>query len=382
MYRYRFLILMEAKKKKVTIGSSIVSVLATLGLSLLEEDKISKMFYNFFSDSPRLFVILVTFLIILSIYFVLLFINEIRENKQLLGDIEKAKQNNIESLRIIKENHRIELEQEKSQAETTLNNKNEEIRNLSANFKRIISEHEVEIEKLKIEKKSLESNLTITEYQLKEKRDEVLNKEKRLKKKEKENQVLSVGLSDKNNEIEALKKQLKSNFEVDPACSWKHNVLIIDDDENIVSDLRRKLTAKVPNIHIDTLLEIPDYRLASDYEIIISDIFQCAPAEESTSILNAIKEKYPYKFVFAMSIQPAVCQGLRVDGRIIQKDSEHKFVNEFVQIVEDCRKKLDRVHEHWNEVETLLNEHESPENLIQNIKSFYYHFVKRMQIYQ
>lgn len=372
---------MNLSNKTTAIGSSsLLGIVATLLISLLDEPEVAKVCSGLISFSPKITLILLSIILIVCYYSLYRFISLKRESKIQSQRIEEYDNRLIENKKSIDRDYKQKLLNQRDLFNQEIAKKNEELRDFNAKSREIQRNLEHQVGELKRENELVCEKLAEKDSRINQFVVDISSKEKEIKKCQKGIQDLKSKLKEKENEIESLKKQCNVTANVNSGRIWEHNVLIIDDDEDVVTNLRRKLQGI--GIHVDTALEIPDYRFASDYEIIISDVFQCAPAEESTSILNTIKEKYPYKFVYAMSVQPAACQGLEIDGRIIQKDEQFHYVNEIKQLVQDSRKKLDRIHEHWKNTEKNLLNRNVSEELIKNIESFYYNFVKRMQTYQ
>ena len=191
--------------------------------------------------------------------------------------------------------------------------------------------------------------------------------------KEKENEILQ-----KNNEITNLNKLLKKTTTFDDLGSWRHTVLIVDDSSKVIKDLKKRLE-DIP-CDIVYLNRLEDYRLAEDFEIIISDILDCSPGVDAVMTLNIIKKRYPYKFVIAMSSAPAECHGLEVDGSIIEKNTIGiQYVKEVKNRVLQCIESLDNPKEHWDQVYfSLLSKYKTRTNKIETIKNNYMSTLKRL----
>ena len=127
--------------------------------------------------------------------------------------------------------------------------------------------------------------------------------------------------------------------------------------------------------------KIVDYRLAGEFEIIISDIFGCAANQTSTtaSVLNMIKEKYPYKFVLAMSGQPGASSKIDADNDIIYKDEFFQYIITIREKVNLLAKRLDNIEQHWANTSLWLTEKNTSETEIETYKSDYYRFICRIQ---
>ncbi len=372
---------MNISNKKTAIGSTgLLGVVATLFISILDEPEVAQICSRVIMFSPKITLFLLSIVLIVCYYTLYRFLYLSKVNKLQSQEIENNENRLIESKKSLEKGFKNQLLNQKQVFDQEITKKNEEIRNINSQKLEIQRNLDHQSGESKREIELLRDKLTEKESVISQLNTDINLKEKELKRTQKNLQELKNKIKEKDLEIESMKKQCIVTADVNQGRIWEHNVLIIDDDEDVVTNLRRKLQGS--GIHVDTALEIPDYRFASDYEIIISDVFQCAPADVSTSILNTIKEKYPYKFVYAMSVQPAACQGLEIDGRIIQKDEHYNYVNEIIQLVKECRRQLDRIHEHWKKTERKLHDQDVSDDLINNIKSFYYNFVKRMQTYQ
>lgn len=179
-------------------------------------------------------------------------------------------------------------------------------------------------------------------------------------------------------ELEKKKEELKNSLQQDTyeeGQTWKHTVLLVDDDPTTLDAIKDELQG----FDVVGISRIDDYRLAAEFEIIVSDIFGCGPSTTVASVLNMIKQKYPYKFVLAMSAQPAACNHLDTDGEIIFKDDNYKFVISIREKLILLGDKLDCVSEHWEEINRQLQEKKKSPKQIKAIKSNYYRFVNKMQ---
>jgi hypothetical protein len=157
--------------------------------------------------------------------------------------------------------------------------------------------------------------------------------------------------------------------------TWKHTVLIVDD----VSSVRAAIKDELQGFDVVDIERIDDYRLAAEFEIIISDIFDCSPGKTASSVLNTIKNKYPYKYVIPMSGQPGACEGVDFDSEIIYKDNKYKYVTQIRERIVTLSNKLDDVNKHWESVNSFLVDKKKSEKQIETIKSNYYRFVNKMQ---
>lgn len=157
--------------------------------------------------------------------------------------------------------------------------------------------------------------------------------------------------------------------------TWTHTVLIIDD----ARDVRIKIGEELQGFDVVCIGRIDDYRLASEFEIIISDIFGCSVGTTAASVLNTIKEKYPYKVVIPMSTEPAACDRLDADSEPVLKDKNYKFVSKIAHKVRDIGNDLSRANDHWTNVEKRLSSRNYASKDIERIKMNYYRFVNKQQ---
>lgn len=157
--------------------------------------------------------------------------------------------------------------------------------------------------------------------------------------------------------------------------TWKHTVLIVDD----VASVRAAVKDELQGFDVVDIERIDDYRLAAEFEIIISDVFDCSPGTTASSVLNTIKQKYPYKFVLPMSREPGACDGLDVDSDIVYKDDKYKYLVQLRERITSLANKLDNVDKHWEDVNQALIDKKKSEKQIETIKSNYYLFVNKMQ---
>lgn len=160
---------------------------------------------------------------------------------------------------------------------------------------------------------------------------------------------------------------------------WKHSVLIIDDDESVLRLINDELHGQ--GFDIVTISKIEDYRLAAEFEIIISDMYDCSSGTTATSVLNTIKEKYPYKFILPMSHEPGMMGNnrLNVDSNVILKDNDFNYIGQILDKVYSFKEKLDKVNEHWENVNKFLIDSRKTEKQIEMVKLNYYRFVSKMQ---
>ena len=98
-----------------------------------------------------------------------------------------------------------------------------------------------------------------------------------------------------------------------------------------------------------------------------------ATHKNSTSVLNTIKEKYPYKIVIAMSAVPKP-EDLHVDAFVI-KDREKKYAREIRQRIKDYSEKLDDIDKHWLDTYNMLKAGNINSEIILKHKNNYYNFI-------
>lgn len=154
---------------------------------------------------------------------------------------------------------------------------------------------------------------------------------------------------------------------------WKHPILIIDDNETDLGIIMDYL--KGYDFDIVTVKDITDYRIAESFEIIIGDVWGIgASGKDSISVLNTIKEKYPYKIVLAMSSSPATCSGLLIDDVIISKENRSQYPDVLLKKIRQYSSKLDDYNTYWEEIRKNLNNKSEKE--IVRLKNNYYQYIR------
>jgi len=154
---------------------------------------------------------------------------------------------------------------------------------------------------------------------------------------------------------------------------WKHPILIIDDNETDLGIIMDYL--KGYDFDIVTVKDITDYRIAESFEIIIGDVWGIgASGKDSISVLNTIKEKYPYKIVLAMSSSPATCSGLLVDDVIISKENRSQYPDVILKKIRQYSSKLDDYNTHWEDIRKNLNNKSEKEMV--RLKNNYYQYIR------
>jgi hypothetical protein len=113
--------------------------------------------------------------------------------------------------------------------------------------------------------------------------------------------------------------------------------------------------------------------LAENFDIIIGDLMNVGPitSNNSTAVLNAIKERYPYKIVIAMSkVQPNKNE-LLVDD-FISKENRDEFPKEVLKKIMEYSTKMDDIDNHWKATEAKLKDKGMRSEQINQFKSEYY----------
>ena len=160
--------------------------------------------------------------------------------------------------------------------------------------------------------------------------------------------------------------------------SWKHSILICDDQAKVLATISDGL--KGYDYDYVTLKDLSDYRLATNFEIIIGDIFGLGATKDSISVLNTIKEKFPYKVVIAMSASTVneSPEDLRKDIPFVQKDREMKYVKDLRDFIKKYSAELDNVDEHWKKTSETLSLRNVDAQMIETHKKNYYNFINSL----
>lgn len=172
--------------------------------------------------------------------------------------------------------------------------------------------------------------------------------------------IIGIIIDDKKNKDLRIKQKTR-----------KHPVLIFDDERSCLRDLGNKLDGS----QFDTVRvrDVSDYRLAENFDIIIGDLMNVGPitSNNSTAVLNAIKERYPYKIVIAMSkVQPNKNE-LLVDD-FISKENRDEFPKEVLKKIMEYSTKMDDIDNHWKATEAKLKDKGMRSEQINQFKSEYY----------
>ena len=167
----------------------------------------------------------------------------------------------------------------------------------------------------------------------------------------------------------------RSEFHLPNNDRRRHSILIFDDknvDLQLINDYLNGY-----DLDYVLLKDITDYRLAESFEIIIGDIFGLGAGKNSISILNTIKEKYPYKIVLAMSNVPSQIYGLNIDDKIVNKQNRENYPKDIYELIRNYSLKLDNANDHWKHVSSILIGNNISEKEIKRIEFEYCQFIKR-----
>lgn len=150
-----------------------------------------------------------------------------------------------------------------------------------------------------------------------------------------------------------------------------HPVLIFDDEKQCLRDIVSKLAGS--QFDIVTVRDVSDYRLAENFDIIIGDLMKVGPlaANNSIAVLNAIKERYPYKIVIAMSKVRPKSDELLVDD-FISKENRDEFPKEVYRKIIEYSTKMNDIDNHWKRTEVKLKEMGIRSGQINQFKNEYY----------
>ena len=187
-------------------------------------------------------------------------------------------------------------------------------------------------------------------------------------------------------QLYVCKKQLKDRS-TDRLASiekaqWTHSVLIIDDDGGVLEKIENYLKGKIEphKIHLVCIKEIPDYRLASEFEIIISDIHDAGGyGRLAISQLKTIMKEYPYKIVSAATKYPNKDTKSSLEGikRIFNKNNDDIY-REIENFIDNTIVELEDIHKYWESIECKL--HSIREDEIPYFKDCYYDYLERQHL--
>lgn len=158
----------------------------------------------------------------------------------------------------------------------------------------------------------------------------------------------------------------------------KYNVLIIDDQDVDLMKIKTELESGInqKKMHGVYINSIPDYRLAEDFDIIISDIYGAGSgSKESIGALKAITDAYPYKIVAAMSSVTKQETRAKFNGTFLSKRKK----NEIKDFVENSIERLDNLEAFILSVEASLKENGLNEEEIKTKREEYLDFLERMK---
>lgn len=323
--------------------------------------------------------------------------------------LEREYQDQISSTHSESQNDKIVLKEEVAKIKESLNNEREKIIKLEKQkddeinlYKKYLEQKDDELTKsqtdynshiqqkeaviktlideknfLKVQNEELNKRIEMESHESKIKYDSIVEEKNSLVKKLDE---LRLGNEEKLKQIDDLNKLIINDNSFDNINTWRHTVLVIDDKSKVLIDMKNRLDDLVCDIVFINRLE--DYRLVENFEIIISDIQGCSKGDNAVETLNTIKEKYPYKFVFAMSGAPAECHGLKIDGEIIEKDPTGiKYIRNVKELIKRSIEILDNPAEHWENVYYYLApKYKSRTKKIEIVKKNYISTLKRLSL--
>lgn len=281
--------------------------------------------------------------------------DDLREEKSKYDTLKLQTEQAIASLRD-------KINKNENDYSSAITEKQGQIRNLNE----LIINRDNQIEKL-------EAKLNNLERTNEEKINKVHKEKKQL---EKVRDKIKIELATTREALDLLNK----NNSFESISAWRHTVLIIDDSANVIQRIRTRLKELPSDIDIVYIKRLEDYRMVENFEIIISDILKCSPGDNATLLLNTIKERYPYKFVFAMSTTPAECEGLKIDGDIIQKENTGvQYINVIKSRIIESIKKLDEPKVYWEYIEdTYLRKFANRPKKIELLKNAYIATIRRL----
>ncbi len=158
----------------------------------------------------------------------------------------------------------------------------------------------------------------------------------------------------------------------------KYNVLIIDDQDVDLMKIKTELESGInqKKMHGVYINSIPDYRLASDFDIIISDIYGAGSASaESIGALKAVRDAYPYKIVAAMSSITNQKTKDKFGGPFLSKKRE----NAIKDFVETSIQELSNVENFMSQVELDMKKKGTKEEEIEIKRREFLDYLQRMK---
>ncbi len=305
--------------------------------------------------------------------------------------LEREYQDQISSTHIELQNDKIALKEEVAKVKESLNNEKEKIIKLEKQKEDELTKLQTDLQQkealiktlvedknsLKVQNEELNKKIETENSVSQKKYNSIVEENTNLIKKLDE---LSQGNKENLKRIDDLNKLIINDNSFDNINAWRHTVLVIDDKSKVLVDMKNRLDDLVCDIVFINRLE--DYRLVENFEIIISDIQGCSKGDNAVETLNTIKEKYPYKFVFAMSGAPAECHGLKIDGEIIEKDPTGiKYIRTVKELIKRSIEILDNPAEHWENVYYYLApKYKSRTKKIEIVKKNYISTLKRLSL--
>ena len=157
----------------------------------------------------------------------------------------------------------------------------------------------------------------------------------------------------------------------------KCRVLIVDDNDTALKEIETELESGISQkkMHLVSINRIPDYRLAADFDIIISDIYGAdSGAKESIGALKAIKEVFPYKIVAAISQNTDKETKSKLD--VVLSKKKKNVIKDFV---ETSIKRLDNLETFIQGVELELKDKGLNDEEIKTKREEFLDYLERMK---
>jgi hypothetical protein len=159
----------------------------------------------------------------------------------------------------------------------------------------------------------------------------------------------------------------------------KCRVLIVDDNDTALKEIETELESGISQkkMHLVSINRIPDYRLAADFDIIISDIYGAGSgARESIGALKAIQDAFPYKIVAAISQNTDKETKSKLDIVLSKKKK-----NEIKDFIEASLKRLDNLEAFIKDVEHELDKRGLKNEDIEIKREEFLDFLERMKCF-
>lgn len=134
---------------------------------------------------------------------------------------------------------------------------------------------------------------------------------------------------------------------------YRHPILLIDDNPIVLDQIFK--AAYGCNFDMVVLKDLSDYRIVERFEIIVSDIFNLGPGENSSEVIAKIEEIYPFKIIAAMSNQTALIQNLPEHIKIFNKQ-DSKYPLEIVNFLKKSCQELDEQETHIRKIKHRLED--------------------------